>query len=81
MEFNYVIGCVCDSLTIDGDETRDMNIDDIKTAIHNLIEREQDKAVLQDIISSLIQSQGTLETTDEPCDCCGDFIYTFNLEI
>ena len=81
MKLEYTYGCICDSLSVDGVETIDMNIDDLKSVVHKLVDREQDIAVLQDLFTSCMQSQAECESSDEPCECCGDFIDTYTLEI
>ena len=34
MKLEYTEGCVCTSLTVDGKETIDMNVEDFKSVIH-----------------------------------------------
>lgn len=81
MELEYTYGCICDSLTINDKETIDIPIDTIKDVIQELLYSETDLAVIQDILISLITSQGTYECSDKPCECCGDYITTYTLEI
>lgn len=81
MKLEYTSGCVCDSLNVDGVETIDMTIEDIRNVLHELIDREQDVATLQDVFMSLMSSQGIYECSEEPCDCCGDYVITYKLEI
>lgn len=81
MKLEYTSGCICDSLSVDGVETIDMTIEDIRNVLYKLLEREQDIATLQDIFISLVSSQGVYECSEEPCECCGDFVTIYKLEI
>lgn len=81
MKLEYTYGCVCGSLSVDGVESINMDINDFKAVIHKLVDREQDMAVLQDLFKSCMESQGHFDPSDEPCECCGDFIDTYTLEI
>lgn len=81
MKLEYTYGCVCDSLSIDGVETIDMQEQDFKNVIYKLIDRESDIAVLQSIYKDLMESQGEYESSDEPCECCGDYVTTYTLNI
>ena len=81
MKLEYTSGCVCDSLLVDGVESIYMNMDSFKDVIHELVDRERDLAVLQGIFMSCMASQGDYESSEEACECCGDFITTYRLEI
>lgn len=80
MKLEYTEGCVCTSLTVDGVETVDMNINDLKKVICKLVERETDVAELQDLWMSLMQSQGEYKDLGH-CECCGDWITNYTLEL
>lgn len=81
MKLEYTSGCICDSLNIDNVETIDMPIDKFKEVLHTLLNRESDLAVLQQVYMSFMESQGNYESSNEPCDCCGDYVVTYTLEI
>lgn len=81
MMLEYTSGCICDSLSIDGVETIDMSIEDFKKVLYKLLAREQDLGALQSIFMDLMLSQGEYESSDKPCECCGDYISTCKLEI
>lgn len=80
MKLSYTDGCVCTSLTVDGKETTDMTAEEMKVSIQAMLDREQDCATLQNIWTSLMLSQGEYEDLGK-CNCCGDWItcYTLNL--
>lgn len=80
MKLEYTEGCVCTSLTVDGVETVDMDINDLKKVICKLVERETDVAELQDLWMSLMQSQGEYKDLGH-CECCGDWITNYTLEL
>lgn len=80
MKLEYTDGCVCTSLTVDGKETIDMDLDSLKEVINKLISREADLGVLQNIWINLIVSQGEYEDLGQ-CEECGDYITRYTLEI
>lgn len=44
MKLEYTYGCVCGSLSVDGVESINMDVNDFKAVIHKLVDREQDMA-------------------------------------
>ena len=80
MKLEYTDGCVCTSLTIDGKETIDMNVEDFKSVIHKLIDNENDLGTLQHIWIVLMEQQGKYEDLGH-CPDCGDYITRYTLEI
>lgn len=80
MKLEYTDGCVCTSLTVDGKETADMTSEEIKVSIQAMLDREIDVAVLQDIWTSLIESQGEYKDLGY-CEACGDWISNYTLEL
>ena len=80
MKLKYIDGCICTSLTVDGKETIDMDIDSLKKVVNKLIDRETDFGVIQDIWTNLVESQGECEDLGQ-CEECGDFITKYSLEI
>lgn len=57
-----------------------MTPEEIKVSIQAMLDREVDVAVLQDIWMSLIESQGEYKDLGH-CECCGDWISNYTLEI
>ena len=80
MKLVSVSGCICDSLTIDGKESIDLSIEDIKTAIKKAIDKISDVGTLQQTLIGLIESQGDYEELGK-CDQCGDWITKYTLEV
>lgn len=80
MKIESVSGCICDSLTIDGIETIDMKITDIKEVIKKLIDNENDLGTIQSILIDLVETRGDFEDLGQ-CDECGDWITKYTLEI
>lgn len=81
MKLQYTEGCTAYSLTVDNAESIDMDINDFKSVIYKLIDKENDLAVLQNTFRDCIYSQGMYSCTEKPCECCGDYIETYTLEI
>ena len=80
MKLEYTDGCICTSLTVDGKETADMTSEEIKVSIQAMLDREIDFAVLQDISTTLIESQGEYRDLGH-CEECGDWISNYTLEL
>lgn len=80
MKIESVSGCLCDSLTIDGVETIDMKIEDVKEVIKKLIDKENDLGTIQSILIDLVETRGDFEDIGQ-CDQCGDWITKYTLEI
>ena len=80
MKIESVTGCTCDSLTINGVETIDMDKEAIKDVIKKLIDREDDLGVRQSILIDLVEFQGEFEDLGH-CDQCGDWITKYTVEL
>ena len=80
MKIESVTGCTCDSLTINGVETIDMDKEAIKDVIKKLINREDDLGILQSILIDLVEFQGEFEDLGR-CDQCGDWITKYTVEL
>lgn len=80
MKLEYTDGCICTSLTVDGKETVDMTPEEIKVSIRAMLDRETDIATLQDVWMSLIEHLGEYKDLRH-CECCGDWISNYTLEI
>lgn len=79
MKINYTSGCICDSLTIDGKESTDLSPKVIKDAIVKALEKIDDMATLQDILTTVAET-GEYEDLGH-CEQCGDWITSYTLEI
>ncbi len=80
MEIKYIDGCTCDSLTIDGIETCELDKSQIKEAIITLLDRVQDPGRLQYMLLSLVEDLGDYEDLGR-CDTCGDLISKYTIKI
>ena len=80
MKIESVTGCTCDSLTINGVETIDMDKEAVKDVIKKLINREDDLGILQSILIDLVEFQGEFEDLGH-CDQCGDWITKYTVEL
>ena len=58
MKIEYVYGCTCDSLTIDGVETVNMDIKDVRDCVLNIISKTNDLSLLQSILSDVAELDG-----------------------
>ena len=79
-KYEYVVGCVCDSLTINNKETISIQPEELKSHICKILDTINDLGTLQSILINLIECTGNCKI-DGPCEECGDYIYTYNLEV
>lgn len=80
MKIEYVTGCICDALNIDGKRTIDMSVEELRGNILNAISKITNEATLQDILISIAESEGEFEDLGH-CEQCGDWTTSYTLEI
>lgn len=80
MKIEYVTGCTCDALNIDGKRTIDMSVEELRGNILNAISKITNEATLQDILISIAEGEGEFEDLGH-CEQCGDWITSYTLEI
>lgn len=80
MKIEYVYGCICDSLTIDGIETVDMDIKDVRDCVLDIISRTEDLSLLQSILTEVAEVNGDFKDLGR-CDDCGEYITKYTYEI
>ena len=80
MELEYTNGCICTSLTVDNVETINMDINELKSILHKMIDNLDDISDLQSIFCYYLETFGKYEDLGT-CDECGDSIFRFTLKI
>ena len=80
MKLEYTEGCTAYSMNIDGIESCDMDIKDFRNIVELLVKREADISILQRCYEYLLTSQGEYEDLGK-CDCCGENVTRYTLEI
>lgn len=80
MKIQHTDGCMYDSLTIDGVETVDMDINKVKEVIKSLIDREDDLGALQQMLFIIVDSRGDCKDLGR-CEECGDYVVEYTLEV
>lgn len=80
MELVYTNGCPAASLTVDGVESIDMNMEDFRKVIHMIVDKIEDISELQDIFKNFMELNGEL-TGKYTCLCCGDCVTTYKIKI
>lgn len=78
-KLTYQRGCVCDSLNIDGVETIDMPLSEVRKLAIHLLSDCRDISIIQDVLMSIAEQRGEYESLGK-CDCCGDCIERYTLE-
>lgn len=80
MELIYTNGCTVTSLSVDGKESVDMNMEDFRKVIHKIVDEIDDFAELQSIFMDFVECNGEL-TGEYTCLCCGDCVTTHKIKI
>ena len=79
MEIIYSTGCTNGSLTIDGKETCEMSVDELRDNVSKALSKVDDisKSILIDILERIWDDY----VAGEQCDECGDVPETYKLEV
>ena len=81
MEIIYSTGCMNDSLTIDGKETCEMSVDELRDNVSKALSKVDDISILQRIIIDIIELVWDDYKAGEQCEDCGDVPETYKLEV
>lgn len=60
MELIYTNGCTVTSLSVDGKESVDMNMEDFRKVIHKIVDEIDDFAELQSIFMDFVECNGEI---------------------
>ena len=80
-KFNLTRGCICDSLTINDKQEVDMSDEERKAYMDKISKWILDSGNFNYFLASFIEDFGDFDCDDEPCECCGDTVCYWNLEI
>lgn len=90
MKLELTEGCICDRFTVDGKDINSMSGRELKDILKVVVAKITDtkyedenkvshlQTILRDIVSLYYDEY---EIDDEPCECCGDFVETFTMNI
>lgn len=87
MKTEIIEGCMNYSFEVNGVSINEYTLNELKDILIVLTDHVVDKATEDDMcelktaIRNLVEMFGKHESDDEPCDCCGDFIDTYTLDI
>lgn len=87
MKIEIVEGCMADSFEIDWKPIHDCTIDELKYALTKanayVVSKATDECVsdLQIAIRNLVELFGDCECSEDACECCGDFVETYTMEL
>lgn len=79
MKLQYVTGCVCNSLSIDGEEFNEMSLEKRRAICHKLVD-DASEYVMQQMFITYMEGHADREATGL-CECCGDLIFKYNTEL
>lgn len=84
MKLEYVSGCTANSLTVNGTEEIDLTPEQRKEAWKKLCLwlAEKDGSDLNNFLQYILETYGEYKSlSDEPCECCGDWVNSYSLTI
>lgn len=89
MKIELTEGCICDSFEVDGKPIMDCNESKLKyllvLATQKICCKEftpDQKVYAENILREMVVGfPDTYKCSDEPCECCGDYIDTYTMEI
>ena len=79
MKLHYVTGCICDSLSVEGKEFNEMSLEEQREILHKLVDNA-DGVTLQQMFIEYMEDESEWHTSG-PCECCGDLVEYYKLEI
>ena len=80
MKLEYTEGCVCGSLTVDDVEEYSMT-DERRTEVLEAVKRKLGPRDLNHLLVYLATEYGDYESDGIPCECCGDIVCTWTLNL
>lgn len=81
MEIIYSTGCMNNSLTVDGKETCEMSIDELRNNVFKSLSKVDNISILQSILIDIVESISDDYECGEECEECGDVPETYKLEV
>lgn len=90
MKLELTEGCICDSFTVDSKDINSMSGQELKDILKVVVtkitdtkyEDENKVSHLQTILRDIVLLYyDEYEIDNEPCECCGDFVETFTMNI
>lgn len=86
MKIELVQGCIADRFDIDDKPADAMSVEELKTAFSKVCEYilqlpQEQPFILMSTLYNLVETFAPCEHSEDACECCGDFIDTYTLEL
>lgn len=83
MKLELTFGCIAYSLTIDGKQEIDLTNEQRIECINRIFEwYRKNPTELNSLLQYFVESHADdYECSDKPCECCGDVVSTYKMEI
>lgn len=78
MEIVYTDGCTVTGIDIDGEDLRDLSVFKQRKILHRMINRI-DENIMHDVFKAIALNGEYKHLYD--CDCCGDSVCEYRLEL
>lgn len=73
-------GCIVDNFTIDGMDASNINIGILRGLCCRAVDTMYKEGIIE-LLIKLCRDLGNYSSSKEPCECCGDTIDTYELEL
>lgn len=81
MEIIYSTGCMNNSLTVDGKETCEMSVEELRGCVSKALNKVSEISTLQSIILDILEIEYYDYEAGEQCEDCGDVPETYKMEV
>lgn len=88
MKLELTAGCIADDFTLDDEKVCNLSEEKLKEVFANVSDKiiktpltEYKHIELQGILCKMVESFYDTYETSAPCECCGDYIETYTMEV
>lgn len=82
MELEYAYGCLANSLSVNGIQEVDLTDKQRKEVINRIFQwYDKHPDALNNLLQYFIETHCDDYDCTEPCECCGDMVTTYKMEI
>lgn len=90
MTLTLTTGCICYAFELDGKPLHECNPLELQAMLllaaqkiaSKHLEADERSGCIISILQSMVESfPDTYESTTEPCECCGDYVETYTMEL
>lgn len=84
MNLELTRGCICNSITADNKSVFDLDDESkekLRFELCRWLTEHESKIPTSELIEFILESCGKYECSEHACECCGDYVETYKLNI